>query len=121
LSVIATQPGSNAARRSSELNTQWSAELKRYHDTELPALRAKAEALSDKAGQFEAAAQQSITAGYESHRQGERLDLAELAAELSLVLMSLAVLTKRASFWHAGIVAGVAGVAIVSWTLWLAP
>jgi len=117
LSVMPTQPGPEAVRRRSELSAQWRAESEHYHAQELPVLRAKAEGLTDKAHQSEAAAQHAITDSYVAHDQGERLDLGELAAELSLVLISLAVLTKREAFWQSGIVAGVAGIVITVWAV----
>jgi hypothetical protein len=117
LSVVARQPGDDAARRSAALRNQWNAEMKRYQQQELPALRAKAQALDGQAREAEAAAQRAIGASYGAHNQGDRLDYAELGVELSLVLMSLAVLTKRETFWHAGIVAGVVGVAIAGWAM----
>jgi hypothetical protein len=119
LSVIDKQPGPDAARRSAELRNQWDAETKRYQQRELPALRAKAQALEGQARQSETAAERAIEASYEAHHQGDRLDYAELGVELSLVLMSLAVLTKREPFWYAGIVAGAVGVAIAGWAVML--
>jgi hypothetical protein len=48
------------------------------------------------------------------HRQADRLDIGHLAVELGLVLGSIAVLTKRKSFWIAGITAGLIGMAVTS-------
>jgi hypothetical protein len=43
------------------------------------------------------------------HRQADRLDVGHLAVELGLVLGSIAVLTKRKSFWISGIAACLIG------------
>jgi len=120
LSVVARQPGPDASRRSGALRSQWEAEMKRYQEQELPALRTKAQALDGQARRSEEAAESSIEASYEAHRQGDHLDYAELGVELALVLMSLAVLTKREAFWYAGIAAGVVGAGIACWALTLA-
>ena len=54
-----------------------------------------------------------------AHHRADRYDLGELGIELSLVLCSLAVLTKRPRFWHAGIVIGVLGVCVAATALML--
>jgi hypothetical protein len=45
------------------------------------------------------------------HHIGDRYDLGELGVEIGLVLCSIAVLTKRAGFWYAGM--GAAGLGAV--------
>jgi hypothetical protein len=54
-----------------------------------------------------------------AHHRADRYDLGELGIELSLVLCSLAVLTKRARFWHVGIGIGVLGAAVAATVLLL--
>ncbi len=46
------------------------------------------------------------------HRQADRLDIGHLAVELGLVLGSIAVLTKRKSFWISGIATCLIGLAV---------
>ena len=46
------------------------------------------------------------------HHQSDWFDLGELGIELALVLCSIAVLTKRATFWYSGMVIGVIGAAV---------
>jgi hypothetical protein len=44
------------------------------------------------------------------HHRSDRYDLGEMAVELSLVLCSVAILVKRATFWYGGIAVGLLGV-----------
>src|SRR5262245_8952305 len=46
------------------------------------------------------------------HELGDRYDMAELGVEMGLVLGSLAVLTKRRSFWYTGLVCSLVGVVL---------
>jgi Domain of unknown function (DUF4337) len=95
-----------------ELQEEWGAEVRKYEGTELPQLKASAEHLVSQAVKFESEADQAIRVSYQAHRQCERLDLAELALEVGLVLCSLGVLTKGQNFWYAGIAAGALGALI---------
>jgi hypothetical protein len=52
------------------------------------------------------------------HHRADRLDYGHLGLELSLVLCSIAVLTKQRSFWFSGIAVGVLG-AIVAFSSFL--
>jgi hypothetical protein len=99
-------------RRSMELQEQWGAEVRKYEGTELPQLKASAEQMVNQALRLEAKAAEVIRRSYDAHFRGERLDLAELAVEMALVLCSLAVLTKGPRFWYAGIAVGVLGTLI---------
>ncbi len=98
--------------RSRELQEQWGAEVRRYEGTELPQLKVAAERMVNQALGLEARAGDAIRRSYQAHLRGERLDVAELAAEMALVLCSLAVLTKGPRFWYAGIAAGALGALI---------
>ena len=44
-----------------------------------------------------------------SHLKSNLFDLGELGIELALVLCSIAVLTKRSTFWLTGIAVGIVG------------
>ncbi len=100
------------AHRSQELQEEWGAEVRKYEGTELPQLKATAEQMVSQALGLEAKAAEAIGRSYRAHFRGERLDLAELAVEMALVLCSLAVLTKGPRFWYAGIGAGALGALI---------
>jgi len=110
LSELGKAPGADA--KSAETARIWTDEIRKYRDTELPALKIKAEALVKKAHELEYESEGKIAESYQAHRRGDRLDLSELAVELALVLCSIAVLTKQPSFWYAGIASGVVGALI---------
>lgn len=80
------------------------------YEKRLPDLKAKAERLTadGEAKQKEALAR--MDAAHHAHEQADRLDVAHLAAEIGIVLCSLALLTKRRAFWLVGLAA--AGLAI---------
>lgn len=95
-----------------ELEEDWGAKVRKYEGTELPHLKASAEQLVNQGLRFEAESAQVVRGSFEAHHRAERLDLAELAVELALVLCSLAVLTKGPRFWYAGIATGALGALI---------
>jgi hypothetical protein len=49
----------------------------------------------------------------EAHHRADWFDLGELGVELALVLSSVAILTKRAGYWHAGLAVCVLGIAAI--------
>lgn len=81
----------------------WQKQLDDY-EVELPQHKATAEKLEAEANGFEEHSKHT-------HHLADGLDLSELGVELSLVLCSLAVLTKRRPFWYVGILSGALGVA----------
>jgi hypothetical protein len=107
LSLLGKASGADST--SVETSRTWRDEIRKYHDDELPALKLKAEALVKQAREFEFKSQGKMAESYQAHQRGDRLDLAELAVELALVLCSIAVLTKLASFWYLGIATGLLG------------
>ena len=74
---------------------KWTDQVEKYKK-ELPEIEGQARALEDEAKQFQL---QSDAV----HYQADRFDLGELGVELGLVLASLAVLTRRKSFWFGGV------------------
>lgn len=86
------------------------AEQHAKYEKRLPDLKAKAERLTadGEAKQKEALAR--MDAAHHAHLQADRLDVAHLAAEIGIVLCSLALLTKRRMFWIVGLAA--AGLAV---------
>jgi Domain of unknown function (DUF4337) len=110
LSVLGKAPGADT--RVSDTVKKWSDEIQKYRETEMPALKIKAEALDKKGRELEFESEGKTTESYQARHRGDRLDLAELAVELALVLCSIAVLTKLPSFWYGGIASGVVGALI---------
>jgi Domain of unknown function (DUF4337) len=119
LDALAKAPGTGD-QKSLELHEQWGAEVRKYEGRELPELKAQAEALVSQALQFEEKAQQAVRHSYDAHFRGERYDVVELGVEIALVLCSLAVLTKSAGFWYAGISFGAGGLLIALSALMMA-
>jgi hypothetical protein len=62
--------------------------------------------------EMEKEARQDEERSHAYHAHSDRYDLGELGIELSLVLCSLAVLTKRPEFWYVGIAFGVIGLVV---------
>lgn len=76
---------------------EWDGQLAKYK-TELPAMMEEAKA-------YDAASEHA-------HHRAARFDLGELGLQLSLILCSIAILTKRTPFWYGGLVAGVTGIVV---------
>jgi hypothetical protein len=85
----------------------------------LKKIRAEAEHLEHEGKSKERNAEKRLEESEHHHHRGFWLDMAQLAVELGLVLCSLAVLSKRAPFWLAGIVAAVVGLAIAAVALFI--
>ncbi len=84
--------------------SRWERQLADY-EVELPKHKQEAETHGKEADE-------RLKSSEKQHHQGDRFDLSELAAELGLVLCSLAVLTKRGLFWWIGIASAVVGLVI---------
>jgi hypothetical protein len=52
-------------------------------------------------------------------RRADRFDLGEVFLEIGLVVCSITLLTRRRIYWQAGIIAGIAGLAIAATALWV--
>jgi hypothetical protein len=84
-------------------------EVARYK-SELEELKQQAEGIQKDVAKANAAAERA-------HHQAQWLDYAHLAVELGLVVCSLAILTKRKSFWLAGVVVTVIGIGLAAYAL----
>ena len=88
------------------------------YEKRLPELKARAEQLTGDGEARQRAAIGKMDAARHAHDQADRLDVAHLAAEIGIVLCSLALLTRRKAFWFVGVAAaalamGLAGSAYV--------
>jgi hypothetical protein len=129
LAVLAKD--SSAAEARQKLEEDWRKQTAKY-DKELVEQKETAEKLEEEArkkveqgeeklkeaGRKQAESEDKQDASHHAHRRGDRFDGSELAVELALVLCSIAVLTKRSTFWIAGIVCGVVG-ALVAVSVYL--
>ncbi len=52
-------------------------------------------------------------------RKADRFDLGEVFLEIALVVSSITLLTRRRVYWHAGVIAGIAGLVIAATALWV--
>jgi hypothetical protein len=111
LGVLTKEANKQSEARAAQ--KEWQDKVDSYK-TKLPKLQNEAK---DKEAQVKERQEES----HLSHERGTRFDLGELGVELSLVLCSLCVLTKRLSFWYAGIGTGVLGVVIALTGFTLAP
>jgi hypothetical protein len=102
LAVLATRP--DTADRAEKDITEWKNTAAKYKE-ESGKIEEEARKLTEDSKDCEHKA-------HESHLRSNFFDFGELGIELSLVLCSIAVLTKRGPFWHAGIVVGVVGVVV---------
>ncbi|HEV3237734.1 MAG TPA: DUF4337 family protein, partial [Gemmataceae bacterium] len=61
---------------------------------------------------FEELAKEKKEQSRHVHHIGDRYDLGELSVQLALVLCSIAVLTKRSSFWFAAMAFALVGIVV---------
>lgn len=99
----------------------WASKIKQYEDDEMPTTRKEAEDFAKEAETYaknavalEEQSAREKTLGAHYHHKADRLDLGDLGLQLGVVLASLAILTKRKSFWFLGIAAAVIGFAIAA-------
>jgi hypothetical protein len=93
LSLMPAKAGSDAAK----LQEKYSDEAKHYNDEQKD--------LQAEASRLEA----------ETHlasRKADRYDLSEVFLEIALVITSITLLSKKRSFWYAGIVLGIIGTVV---------
>jgi hypothetical protein len=89
---------------SERLVASWSAEVERYQD--------QSKKIMEKAKELGNEALELSEQSEKVHHQTFYYDLGELFIELSLVLSSVAILTKRPPFWYGGMAVGALGVVI---------
>jgi hypothetical protein len=82
------------------------------YEKRLPELKEKAEKLTADGEAKQREAIGKMDAAHHAHEQADRLDVAHLAAEIGIVLCSLALLTKRRAFWFAGLAAAALAVGL---------
>jgi hypothetical protein len=76
--------------------------------------QAEAERYRDEQTELEAEAKKLESEALREHGRGDRYDLGEVFLEIALVITSITLLSGRRRFWYAGIVIGIAGLAIVA-------
>ena len=68
--------------------------------------RAESRVIQKKANEKKKDAAKQLDKSTHTHHQANFFDMGELGVELALVLSSVAILTKRASYWYAGLIVG---------------
>jgi hypothetical protein len=103
--VTAKDPNNPRANEQAQaLDKDWQSKARTY--------RADADQIEEEARELERQSAEKQEASEKAHHRADRFDLGELGVELALVLCSVAVLTKRASFWYSGMGFGALGLAV---------
>jgi hypothetical protein len=98
--VLAKDPSKNPDEKAN----QWKGKVETYQgDTE---------AIQKEAQEFDELAMEMKSHGKHMHHVSDRYDFAELSVQIALVLCSIAVLTKRTSFWYAAMAFAVFGMIV---------
>jgi hypothetical protein len=110
---IAAEMEGDAAKR-----TKFEQKAEKYNKRDekdsLPELDERAVEKEKKAERLKAEAREMYDESEYVHLQAGRLDMAHLLAEISLVLCSITLLTKRKSFWYAGLLATVIAIGLTA-------
>ena len=110
--LLESIPGTpDTATKRDALKGEWGKQLEKY-DHELPEMKTEAEKLVKEGEESQAKAKETLEKSHHIHGQADKFDLAELLVEMSLVLCSLTVLTKKKSFWVLGLTVGAFGVGL---------
>jgi hypothetical protein len=116
LEVVAEKPASESNH--TKIASDWEGKVKQYA-RELPVEKKEAEELEREAKECKHQSKEATEGSEKAHHRGIRYDMSELAVEISLVLSSIALLTKRAVFWFAGLGAGGIGIVLALTALFL--
>jgi hypothetical protein len=91
-------------------------QLERFYEAKVMAARYRADSrivLNYAARKHEEAREDAKQSNHR-HHMADYFDMGELGVELALVLASVAILTKRASYWYAGMAVGLIGLISVA-------
>jgi hypothetical protein len=111
LAVTAKDTSPSAPAQAGTLVTGWKARAKRYSQ-EAEEIKGKADKLEKEAEEHQEEAQHLEKESTHAHHRSDRYDLGEMGVELALVLCSVAILTKRPSFWYSGMGLGLLGLVV---------
>jgi hypothetical protein len=112
IDVVALAP--NKESQATQVRDDWRQKAADYEGGKLDRLMTEAKALEDQA-------KEQRHESHFAHEKSGRFDLGELAVEFGLVLCSVALLTKRAAFWYAGMIATAAGALMAATVLFMSP
>jgi hypothetical protein len=104
-SMVGLFPGENEAR--DKYSKDWKEKADKYNKKEekdsLPELDARGTEAAKKAEEFKVRAEEVRHEAEYVHKRADRVDIGHLLAEVSLVLCSITLLTKKRLFWHIGL------------------
>jgi DNA-binding transcriptional ArsR family regulator len=110
---IAAEQENDVAKR-----TKFEQKAEKYNKKDekdsLPELDERAVEKQKKAEKMKTEAREIHDESEHVHHQADRLDIAHLLAEVSLVLCSITLLTKRKSFWYTGLLAAVIAIGLTA-------
>jgi hypothetical protein len=96
----------------------WKKKADEYNDPNdpdsLPNIRKKGDKAGEDAKELKAKAAKERDEAEHVHHMAGRFDIAHLAAEIGLVLCSIALLTKKKAYWVLGILAAVAAIGLTA-------
>jgi hypothetical protein len=108
---LPTRDDAEAKKKQAVTVGYWKKQVKKYEET-LDTIKKEAEQFDQQSEQFHDKAGEKLAASHHAHAIADRLDYGELAVEISLVLCSIAVLTKRRGFWYVGMTCCLIGVLV---------
>jgi hypothetical protein len=109
LAVTTTRTGTDDVEK--KARKYWQGQVSKYEDN-LPTFMKEARDLESKTEEKQKEARARVDASHDAHARADRFDYGELGVELGLVLCSLALLTKRRSFWLAGVGSALLGAVV---------
>ncbi len=120
-----TAPNEKAPKNAAKLAQDWKSKVNQYKkeadqiekearsfEKQAEGLREKAREKDEETRQKQDEAKMKEAESHHVHQRANWLDYGHLGIELSLVLCSIAVLTKQRSFWYSGISVGIIGAAV---------
>ena len=117
------QPAADDTKRKAAV-TEWKAKAAEYKESNkgkdprdlegnnLPDLLRRGEEASNRAVEAKKQAAKAHDEAEHVHHQADRFDIAHLAAEIGLVLCSIALLTKKRAFWFIGLTSAVVAISL---------
>lgn len=100
------------------LMADWKKKADEYNDKNdpdsLPNIQKRGNKAGEEAKELTAKAAAAREEAEHVHHMADRFDIAHLAAEIGLVLCSIALLTKKKAYWHLGLLAAVAALGLTA-------
>ncbi len=92
-----------------KVHERWEKQIEKYEKEKMPDTKKRAEDHTDNGNQNLKRAESLLALSHAVHERTTRFDLGELGLQLGVVLCSLAILTKKRTFWLIGLLCSAAG------------